>query len=377
MYAGSIIGNDARNGGGVAVMLPDGTNYPTFNLRGTGAKNITHNTAENNGGGVWLDYTGIMYMATNAQNLTITHNSTEGDGGGIFTRRLQYTDPITHLNYPSNPGGVPNAYSNITLRGNVTFGNNTASRLFWPPGNALAVVPAGAFNGATTSQPASVPLLHRHPLNNYDINFRMDTVPFEFLKTTERLYESPAVIELLPGAGFRVFRTHVPEFALDTPLCLGDGSLVIPGTLYPLGPWQEVLFVNNSTSMTSSTTGPIAFEMDPRFTYQIIEETVPVGFQLPGGQWRLSHTLDTITNIFELNQPQNIGIVHIPSFVHRVTPTYVPGEGNIYWHLGNFRQIELPLTGGVGNNIFTIFGTIVVGLAGVISLLIVLYMKRR
>jgi len=362
------IGNAAVSGGGVWI-----GGGATFNIRGINLKNIIGNEAEYDGGGIWLHQNGTMYMeaAPMASNLTISQNTAGRDGGGIFTQRYDYRDPIRRLS-PAYTGAEI-AYSNVTLQNGVTFEGNTASRLFWPPSNRVVVIP----NVIDTSQPATVPTAFRHPLNNYDINFRVTLEDFDFLKTNSRIYGRPRYIELLPGAEFRLFRAHIPEDGLATQgITLGADSsgLVATASLYPLGPWQEVLFANGSTTMSSTDTTPISFSMDPRFTYQLVEVAAPTGFQLPGGQWRFTH--DIVANAFTLNHPQIIGHTHMPGFVE-YSPSYVYGYGNVYWYLGNFPTQNLPFTGGDGEAAaFMVVGASFIG-AALLFVFVVVYLKNK
>jgi len=233
----------------------------------------------------------------------------------------------------------------------------------------------------------TIPDAFRHPLNNYDINFRVTLQDFDFMKTDYQIYHDPRVIEFLPGAEFRVFRTVMPTAALSLPGgILGTNVLVTPGNTFPAnafpplgaGIWQEVYFANNDTLMASTTTAPISFTMDPRFVYQLVEVTAPAGFQLPGGQWRLTHTPNAVS-VWSLNadSPQIIGHMHTPEFV-QYAESYLPSHGDVMWYLGNFRPQNLPLTGGEGETaMFMAAGAGVIGVGLLVFVVVVILRKNK
>ncbi|MCL2571163.1 MAG: hypothetical protein FWE11_02070 [Defluviitaleaceae bacterium] len=375
MDGGRIIGNTATDGAGVWVSLVSSGRTPLFQLRGLGLKEISDNRATRNGGGVFISNTGQMRMAAGANNLHITNNRAGTDGGGIFTVNNQYTDPITRI----PPGVAPLffAYSNMTLNG-VTFGGNTASRLFWPPDNATAVIPTSAFVALSTSQSPLIPDARRHPLNNYDINFRVDLQTFDFLKTDYQIYHQNPIISLLEGGQFRLFRN------IDPGAGLGTSSAYLVNVNNPESRWEEVIFtggpfITEGGLHAESTTEaiPIRFVMDPRHTYQLVEVMAPVNFQIPMGQWRI--TYDMIGNTFR--EPAIIGGVSAPGFIRStdghlssVTPP-IAARSNLFY-LGNMAQLELPMAGGTGRDMFVMAGMSILGACAV--LMVAMYiMKKR
>jgi len=366
-----INANTARYGGGVYVDWS-----AIFTMQGDNNKTIQGNDAEYDGGGVWVNETGTMQMQTTpaASNVHITHNTAGRMGGGIFTERHEYRCPLTR--YPGSPllGAQTVAYSNLTLLG-VTFGSNTANRRYWPPSNATAVIGTGAFVASSTSQPVSIPDIRRHPLNNYDINFRVDLQQFDFLKTDEYLYAQNPTITLLPGAQFRLFRTVDPGLPIGT-----SGAYLVSSTGGILDPrWEEVIFTGGDSitydgivADSTSAAIPISFMMDPRHHYQLVEITAPPGYQLPMGQWRI--TFNTTMDIF--NDPVVIGGVPSPAFIRStatsldgISHPVTPRRSNLFY-LGNWRRNELPLTGGEGTNLFTTAGVTIMGVAGLTAFLL-------
>jgi len=362
MYGGTIGNNSADFGGGVYVN--DNVNGNVFNLRGTDAKIITANEAEYDGGGVWVAEFAEMRMqitAPAATNVSITHNKAGRMGGGIFTERHEYASPLTR--FPGSPllGAQTVAYSNLVLR-DVTFNNNSANRRYVPPVNATAVLAAALPDRAflSTSQPANPVPIRVHPLNNFDINFHVPGVLFEFHKTNSQIFEDPRVAVLLPNAQFRLFRADTEDLGGT-----GLGGLV-PGNIAGT-PWEEVVdpdIVQNMLS-TNLNNEPISFYMTPGFIYQLVEVMAPSGYQIPSGQWQL--------RVCEVNPPEILfTVIGDPS-----TPRFIPNDFSsidIDWFLGNRQDFRLPLTGGAGMPILIIAsGTMLVAASGATAMLA----KRR
>jgi len=285
-------------------------------------------------------------------------------GGGIFTEWHEYDEPLTFV--PPAFTGNNVAYSNIILS-QVTFYNNRASSLHWSPSNATAAIPTAAF--ATTSEPAIVALPHRHPLNNYDINYLfVGSERFEFFKTDQLLYHNQPAINPLPGAQFRLYRTNVPS--VQATLGTGSDGLVItnPSTNLPNAPWVAVQFANGNYVATSTTSSYIAFDMDPRFTYQLVEVVPPVGFQAPMGQWRITFNMVAAAGINPF-AVVSIGGLSIPPAINSLAPQFNsithpdPPRRHSLWYIGNMTQIELPMTGGSGVTIFAVAGSVSITIA--------------
>lgn len=375
MYGG-IIGsvpfpNMAQYGGGVYVQTGQ------FNLRGTEPKIITGNRAVYDGGGIWVAAVPApqgMRMPEGAGGVSITHNHAGRAGGGIFSANYEHASPLTR----TPPGVAPlfYAYSNLTLRG-VTFGNNIADTLHWPPVNGALVIPATAFVASTTSQPPIATGARRHPLNNFDINFAFtpEPVPFYFLKTDPQLYANSPVINLLAGAQFRVFRSIEPGITLGT--C--QNYLITPGAANPW--WEEVEFTSGQLSpdslvAASGATGGfvIGFEMDPQHYYQIVEILAPEGYQIPFGQWRVS--FDIFNNVYRT--PIAIGGM-APEFIFHQSPRLSGATHPVvgvsgWWYVGNLAELSLPMTGGGGISTYVMAGTGAVILAMLVA---AYFMKGR
>jgi len=312
---------------------------------------IIGNIATADGGGIWV----ADNSTVTAANATITHNTAGNMGGGIFTQRYEYACPIT--NYPGAAGVLPAdvAYSNLTLT-DVIFNHNESYRRYTPPRNAWDVIAATAFT--QTSFPTSPPPIHNHPLNNCDINFRNPGLDFDFHKTNEQIFNqaqwdwgNPGWVNsiLLPGAQFSLFR----YIGAGTP-----ATLVNPSNLYPAGNWVY----EGSAASTGLIGTPISFKLFYGVYFQLVEVLAPVGFQAPVGQWQIRYGAS------------GLGI----AIVGGTAPTihYIPCDCNSNnceggsRFVGNMRQFELPLAGGLGATRFTIAGFITLCLAGLTSIII-------
>ena len=179
---------------------------------------------------------------------------------------------------------------------------------------------------------------------------------FEFLKTNEQLYSQPNVDPrtdfLLAGAQFRLFRYHqpgTPSVGLDVSgLVTYDANAV--GN--PYHPWVEVVLDRDESSTDPLET--IAYGMNPRYTYQLVEVVAPSGFQLPWGQWRIRFDPSVAPGNFAI---QYVGDHLIPAFAFR------PDAGNL-WYVGNRPNLNLPLLGGLHvNTAFLIGGLLAIALA--------------
>jgi len=322
-------------GGGVFV----GANA-NFNLRGNSDKRITGNDA-NYGGGVWVNLTGTMTVDSAAANTYITDNRANRMGGGIYSEDNCYNDPLIRV----TAGDM--AYGNLTITNAVTFTGNRANRRYVPPTN-YAVLTHINFAGTATSQPAHSRRIH--PLNNYDINFRLDGYDFEFYKTNHLLYSDPRQVQLLQGAYFRVFRTDMDPTLANLPIT-ALGLITFDSQGDPSFPWEEVpMFDGIHVSPGEFVLNdPLGFEMIPGFTYQLVEVMSPPGFQIPVGQWRMwqGNPLDNTAISF-----QGIGNVAPLEFV-RNGPSLRP-DIPANWFVGNMPDFSLPLTGGAGTNTMTL-----------------------
>ncbi|MCL2361310.1 MAG: hypothetical protein FWC73_05810 [Defluviitaleaceae bacterium] len=346
-----------------------GANVNTSEANLGSGSQIIDNTALTPGSGTVDGGGGGIYVTQNSRlNATGTHilrnSAPYGMGGGIFTEWHEYDEPLTFV--PPAFTGNNVTYSNLTLS-NVTFNNNSASSLHWSPSNATSAIPATAF--ATTSQPAIVVAPHRHPLNNYDINYHfVGSERFEFIKTDQQLYSTPPVINPVEGAQFILFRTNVPT--VQATLGTGSDGLVTinPSTNLPNTPWVAVQFATGNYVATSTTSSYIAFDMDPRFTYQLVELVPPLVFQAPLGQWRVTYNMVAAAGVnpFEVvsigGQFMPLAINSLAPQLNATTHPNLPRRHSL-WYIGNMLQFELPMSGGSGAMVFVIAGGVSIAIA--------------
>jgi len=330
-----------RNGGGIFIgndVVGSSRNNAILissNIVGNTANAAGSRTVNGGGGGIYVMRNGRL----DAAHSFITWNSApNGMGGGIFTEWHDYNEPLTFV--PPAFAGLNASYSNVAIN-QVTFNNNNAISLQWPPSNATAAMPAATF--VSTSQPPIIVPPNRSPLNNFDINYVLEPVRFEFFKTDHQLYNTPPVINPIAGGQFMLFRTSLPSAQVT--LSTGSVGLI---TIPPQPPWLVVPFANGELITTSIAGSPIAIDMDPRFTYQLVEIAAPAGYQIPMGQWRITHNIATsvftVVNISDVNMPGAIN-----SLDARLDGVGAPVAGRLnLWYIGNWLQLELPLTGGVG-----------------------------
>ncbi|MCL2360967.1 MAG: prealbumin-like fold domain-containing protein [Defluviitaleaceae bacterium] len=193
------------------------------NVEGTGVFNMTGTTTI---GGIWVALTSSLV----ANNVAITKNEAEEMGGGIFTENHEYAINLNML-------AVPAPYSNLTIQ-NMTFLDNSANLAWAPPINALA-----------TGIPAGSQSIYTHPLNNYDINFQLDSniIEFQFTKTNNIV--TPATGEPVPGAVFQLY-------SWDT---VGD------------------IWVASSTPVISDANGLVTLNLSITGQYRLVEVIPPAG----------------------------------------------------------------------------------------------------
>ncbi|MCL2572161.1 MAG: hypothetical protein FWE11_07125 [Defluviitaleaceae bacterium] len=356
--------NTAVNGAGVWVasgrtfIMADfvdsyGVVHPA--MRHIEGNRATGTAANQGGGGVWVAGN-ANFTADGAQ---IIYNTAAGMGGGIFSAApaYEYASPLTRISGPDT------AFGNLNLT-NIEFFGNRAYALYHPPVNAIAATPHLGFEN--TSQPIDPAPYIVHPLNNFDINFRVPSVLFEFYKTCGRLHESPRVFNLLHGAQFRVFRTG--DDSVGTGM---DGLVVVDALNNPNAPWENVT-MERSISQSGSGAEPVAFYMLPGFIYQLVEYMAPSGFQIPMGQWRMWVDETAPGGIAFAS----IGDVVIPAFIYIES---APTPGDVRWFVHNLRQIELPLTGGNGSAtpVMAVAGTSLVGVAFLVVLILNIRKRRQ
>jgi len=325
-----------ENGGGIFVGNYEG-NLASVSRGLSYAQplNITRNTAmaygsistDGGGGGVYVSRNGEFY----GNDISIINNhAPEGMGGGIFSEEHDYNSPLVRVQ-PTLLSWQTISYGNLELIG-VMFRDNTAYARYIPPVNA-DIFHLPHIHHWGTSIPG-IPIPTRvHVLNNYDINFTVPGVTFQFFKTDQQVYENPRIAEPLGGARFRVFRTENQHVATNT-----SGLIFLDQNNEPNAPWEEV-FMTVDESPWSFASQPLTFSMTPGWIYQLVEYQAPNGFQIPMGQWRLR------VNYYDasLIDIEPIGGINIPPFVPNDFTNI-----NIEWFLGNWADLELPMTGGAG-----------------------------
>jgi len=176
MTGGRIVGNaaeisDASNplhgsGGGVGVgrrtftmRMPE-SGEPGYGDSQHQPPSIYNNTAERNGGGVFVFDASVVLGANpaifTAEVGSIINNHAEYDGGGIFTQAYDYSRIISAA-----------AYVNVITSEYVVFGGNTAGNGSFTPPNNWDIT-----NIRGDGESPSIAAHQLHQLNNYDVNFR-------------------------------------------------------------------------------------------------------------------------------------------------------------------------------------------------------------
>ena len=370
MNGGTIDNNTAtRNGGGIFIANDTVTvtvggsptirrNQATLNA----GVSITDNTANATGSGIINGGGGGVYITENgrltATSTTITGNEApNGMGGGIFTEdHGNYPNPLTINPAPGNNTAIH--FRNITLNA-VQFSGNSADFLaippanVLPPNNPLAVLPNIDFNTTTPALPNAG---YHHPLNNFDINFNIVPVLFQFYKTD-------IAGARLPGAQFRLFRTSATT-GLDDYL-ITSASYTGVNPLWVERPMEE------ATSLPVS--GLVSFYMTPGYTYQLVEVVAPSGFMIPMGQWRI--VVD-----FAANPGHAVGMFTTTTIGLQSTPglAFINSGCNVItcdntgalscnelcrWELRNLPNFELPMSGGGGTMFMVMTGSIILFMA--------------
>jgi len=180
-----IAGNRATYGGGISVAsivlggnsLANVTIPATVTIGGPDAATIDDINDDEckSTFGNWATYGGGVHVAANAR-LTVSGGTIQGnhagsDGGGIFTEVFTYESPLPGPD--ADDPGWEEHYYNLTVGAAVVFTGNTAGKgAFTPPNNALThtgITAAAQRSIIPDSEPAEQ---FRHPLNNYDVNFR-------------------------------------------------------------------------------------------------------------------------------------------------------------------------------------------------------------
>jgi len=204
---------------------------------------------------------------------------------------------------------------------------------------------------------------------------------FRFHKTNDGLYTQQSHPDypwqfLLPGGHFRLFRFVGINLGADELVMLNTN-----GTIADPSRWAEVTYsLNRNVSTGLQGVGQyIAYDIDRRYTYQLVEALAPAGFQPPWGQWRI-HVGRTpspapndleflVTSIADNGQMP-------PMFLSRVhmSPSDVTSISD-YWFIGNIQQFQLPLTGGIGISMFITAGGVI--LTAAVLAMATLMLKKK
>ena len=264
-----------------------------------------------NGGGVFVGQGGHLH----ATGGTIANNRATRDGGGIFSTQFVYANVL-----PAN------AYNNLSLGASLIFQENRAEVRSRPPQNHEIL---------THIQTTSSSLVGLHPLNNYDINFRITIapVPFTFTKTNEHIYDpfAPAIYPL-SGAVFQLYRQADDES-----------------------------FIPQGTAQTSGANGVIAFSLMPGNVYRLIETSAPPYHQTPSGHWLIS--VDFLTDevgIYPVGDVPEFAFFEDMLFLgNRYTrlPFHLHKGNNQIYHPEHWSQLEYFLLSGATFSLYRYNGS--------------------
>jgi len=274
-----------------------------------------------------------------ATNLHVSYNTAGNMGGGIYTMD-RGAPPNDYPNPLPTTAGVSTLYLNLTLNADTVFAGNSASFLAIPPHNLLPpslpldVLPNIAWNTTTPTLPD---MGHHHPINNFDINFRSELIPFEFIKTNNAV--TPQSGTPLPGAVFQLHRR-------------ADSA----------SPWVSV-----GLPVTSAANGVVALNLTPAGQYRLVELMAPPGYDTPLGYWILNVTV--VNGVLTVTGAPSQG--GNPDFVRNPAAPAV----NYNWYVGNRPGMDLPMTGASGITIFALTGSAIVMVGLAIALL--MYKKKQ
>jgi len=200
-----------------------------------------------------------------------------------------------------NHGGALLQYNRATQGGGIEIA-----------GGAVVTIRGGTIAGnVATGIPAGSQSIYTHPLNNYDINFQLDSdsIEFQFIKTDN--IATPATGTPVPGAVFQLY-------SWDT---AGD------------------MWVASGSQVISDANGLVTLNLSLTGQYRLAEVIPPSGFMPVFGHWLISINLATL----------DITITH-----HNGNPQFYYYDGD--WHVGNAHMVILPLAGGLGHNGFFFAG---------------------
>ena len=166
-------------------------------------------------------------------------------------------------------------------------------------------------------------------------------------KTDMRIYSNPPFVAQLPDAEFMLFvytGTNPPA-----------NEKVTAANIYPAGNWVAV-DMPQADRISGLAGSPMRFPMMPGRHYQLVEVVPPARHQAPMGQWRIQ----VIANAQHLTgyrlEISIIGSTDTPNII-RLNPT------EAVYFVGNRLDFELPLSGGMGRDIFFYSGTTLITLA--------------
>ena len=350
---GTLIGNQANIGGGIYIESSD-TTILVDNLRAT--ENIARTATTGNGGAFSIKalanatisnshfedneasrWGGAIYLGSGELIITDTDfiDNDAINGGAIYVTNnanLQLTDSTLSQNYALSHGGAiftedyeyevyvlsATSYANLTITDAEFADNTTGIGSFTSP----------ELNGqnitATNISVGTLP--ENNPLNNYDINFEGDereVFDFSFIKTDS------------------------------------DSDQVIEGAVFELRTYEDGTWITIATQI-SDDDGLIEFEgLIANVIYHLFEISVPAGYELPRGHW-----------LIEINEEGEITITAEGDFV----PAFRIEDG-VYF-LGNIRELELPILGGLGmNQTLIIIGLFLMLGAGCTLILVIRHRK--
>jgi len=295
----------------------------------------------------------------------------ESYGQVVITRPFTPTYPGATFQYRLREISAPDGYLIPTGYWNITVDRYSGVLSLSRVGAALG------FRAETAPQDAA---------NNWSINLDVSNSPtrfWPFIKTDIH-FTSPNEHEYLGGAVFRLFVYNGTDTPARTPITT---DMVIPTPNTPTsGTWSLVIEIS---STGGSYPTPMWFPMMPGRVYQLVEVKAPIGFQLPWGQWRISVTgavcditiqgAGLSTQVIDVGAPGTVNIIHIEDYVYLGDctpncPEDCEEDHNYYidaYFVINMTEIDLPMTGGVGNSLLSAIGFAVISIA-----MILLAMKK-
>jgi len=340
VYDGVIAGNSSQGSGAGIYVHEDGT---LIMENGT----VTHNTAEENGGGAF------NAGALTLEGGTISNNAANKDGGGVFNAGTLALKSGTVSNNEAVGGGggiFTTSYQNLTVAADSTFSNNSASAAFPDRNPAIAAVYAANIKCTVWTSPFS------QGYNNFDINntyvktfgtvnvicLDMDTE--EVLKSTSYPvlegdygpYHAESIRFFLPGvlspASAPISGTLMGGEVVDIIYLYKRGMGTV--TLIHYNLWGEVEITRSFFYAWAGDYGPYPAE---RFTGFGLGELMP-GSDLPSGELDIGQNVTIVYGYHK--ELVTINVVHVDmyGFEFYREVNYVPvGDYGPYYPLeGSF-----------------------------------------